>query len=78
MMRTRSGAAVEPGLRFRAVSAGPFAHGSRVWRVVGLRRGPDGREVAAVVAADDRTVAKTLSVDALLDRRLYTLLGRDA
>jgi hypothetical protein len=52
-----------------------FGSLSVIWTVERIFSGADGRSHALLISTTDRTVRKTLSVDALLDTRLYHRVG---
>jgi hypothetical protein len=66
---------VEVGRNFQHAEANMFGSLSVIWTVERIFSGADGRSHALLISTTDRTVRKTLSVDALLDTRLYHRVG---
>jgi hypothetical protein len=62
---------VEVGERFRPTGDAPFGRAQAVWRVIGSFEGTDGMTYAHLISESDPTSSKTVSVVALLDKRLY-------
>lgn len=64
---------VSSGMTFRARERGAVARVQPIlWRVQEVTKKPDGLEYAVLVAEDDTSRIKTVAVNALLDRSLYT------
>lgn len=68
---------IATGQRFRFAGPNRFGLDHRQWQVVGIELTLDGRKLVRVAAVDDWTESKTLSAEALLDRKLYELLDSD-
>lgn len=62
---------IDVGQRFRPTGEAPFGRRQAVWRVVGSFEGTDGMAYAHLINEADPTAAKTVSVSALMDKRLY-------
>jgi hypothetical protein len=62
---------VEVGRKFQPADANMFGSLAVIWTVERIFDGADGRSHALLVRISDRTARKTLSVETLLDRRLY-------
>ncbi len=62
------------GQRFRAAGGTLFGGLGAEWEVVAVAVGIDGLENATLAKTADPTERKTVSVNALLDRHLFTLV----
>ncbi len=63
---------VQVGQRFRVATATVFGGPGAEWEILGVAVGIDGVENATLAKTADPTERKTVSVNALLDRHLYT------
>jgi hypothetical protein len=71
MFGRRSDLSIAAGLSFKSTGAKWLDMPAIIWTVEGVYARSDGREHALLVSQSDRTMHKTVSVDALRDARLF-------
>lgn len=62
---------IDIGQRFRPTGDGPFGRPQAIWRVINSFEGTDGMAYAHLISEADPSASKTVSIAALMDKRLY-------